>query len=345
MVRRRPVPWIHRYSRLLMGAIAVIGILITTYLTYVSFAGGEAICPVNPEMGKSSCDLVLQSAYARVFGIPLSLFGLLAYIAMAVLSLAPFLVNPESNKQQRVNLENITGRFLLMGGTAMAVFSGYLMYISFFKLQEACLYCLSSATCSLLLFILAVIGREWEEMSQVFFTSIIVGVVTLVGTLGIYANAEGPQAGANGKIAIPAIVSQPRPPIGWPITTQSGKGEIDLAEHLTQQGAIKYGAFWCPHCFEQKQLFGKEAFDKITYIECDPAGKNPQPQACVDAGIQSFPTWEINGKLLPGVKTPEQLAKESGFDNPDNLPFKYELAQITQECSWGVNSREALVTG
>ncbi|MGA1622597.1 MAG: vitamin K epoxide reductase family protein [Synechocystis sp.] len=323
MVRRRSVPWIHRYSRLMMGAIAVIGILITTYLTYVSFSGGEALCPVDPETGGSSCDIVLQSAYARILGIPLSVFGLSAYIAMAIFALAPFIVNADSNKKQRTFLENLSGRFLLIGGTAMAVFSGYLMYIAFFRLQESCLYCIGSATCSLLLFILAIIGREWEEMSQVFFTTIIAGMITLVGALGIYASAEGPKVNADGKIPIPAIVGQPRPPMGWPITTQSGPAEIELAEHLTAKEVLNYGAFWCPHCYEQKQLLGKEAFEKVTYIECDPAGKNPQTQACVDAGIKSFPTWEINGEMLPGVKLPAELAELTDYTG--NTDFKYSL--------------------
>ena len=29
-----------------------------------------------------------------------------------------------------------------------------------------------------------------------------------------------------------------------------------LAEHLTEEGALFYGASWCPHCQEQKLLFG-----------------------------------------------------------------------------------------
>lgn len=323
MVRRRSVPWIHRYSRLIMGAIAVLGVLITTYLAYVSLSGGEALCPVDRATGSSSCDLVLQSVYAKVFGIPLSLFGLAAYISMAGAALLPYLVSEDSNKKQRNFLEDITGKFLLIGGTSMAIFSGYLMYISFFKLQEACWYCLTSALCSLLLFILAVIGREWEEMSQVFFTVVVVGMVTLVGSLGLYASADGPKVNADGRVSIPAIVGQPRPPSGWPIATESGPAEIALAEHLTEVEVIKYGAFWCPHCQEQKLLFGKEAFEKVKYIECDPAGKNPQAQVCADVGIQSFPTWEINGELSPGVKTLEELAQLTNFQGDTN--FKYSL--------------------
>jgi glutaredoxin len=242
---------------------------------------------------------------------------------MALFALSPLLVNAERNKNYRTAIDKLTGRLLLIGGTSMAIFSGYLMYIAFFRLQESCLYCIASALCSLLLFILAIIGREWEDVSQVFFTTIIAGMITLVGALGIYANAEGPTVNADGKIPIPAPVGQPSPPLGWPITTQSGPAEIELADYLTAQGVLNYGAFWCPHCYEQKQLLGKEAFEKVTYIECDPAGKNPQTQACVDAGIRSFPTWEINGEILPGVKTPAELAELTGYQGDTN--FKYDL--------------------
>jgi len=322
MVRRRSVPWIHRYSRLIMGAIAVIGSLITTYLTVVALTGGKTACPIDKASGISSCDLVLQSSYAKVFGLPLSLFGLLAYLAMIVFALAPFLVSAEKNKQQRNQLEKITGRMLLIGGTAMAVFSGYLMYISFFKLNEACWYCLTSALCSITLFILAIIGREWEEMSQVFFTSIIVGLITVMGSLGLYASANGPVA-ANGLTPITEATTSPVPPYGWEITTTSGPSELALAKHLTAIGAKMYGAFWCPHCYEQKQLLGKEAFKAINYVECDPSGANPQPEACTAAKIQSYPTWIIKGETVSGAQVLKKLAEESKYQGTKD--FKYTM--------------------
>lgn len=321
MVRRRSVPWIHRYSRLIMGAIAVIGSLITAYLTIVAFTGGKTACPIDKTAGISSCDLVLQSSYAKIFGLPLSLFGLLAYVAMIGFALAPFLINTETNKKQRTQLETITGKLLLIGGTAMAVFSGYLMYISFFKLNEACWYCLTSAICSITLFILAIIGREWEEVGQVFFTSIIVGLITIMGTLGIYASAGSPIA--SGKTPITEATTSPVPPYGWEITTTSGPSEIELAKHLTAIGAKMYSAFWCPHCYEQKQLFGKEAYKQINSVECDPSGKNPQPEACVAAKIQSYPTWKIKGETLSGAQLLEKLAAASKYEGTKN--FKYTM--------------------
>jgi len=128
---------------------------------------------------------------------------------------------------------------------------------------------------------------------------------------------------ADGLIAIPKPAGEPKPPEGWQINTTSGAAEIALAKHLTATGAKKYGAFWCPHCYEQKQLFGSEAFAEINYFECDPQGKNPQREACLAAGIQSFPTWEIEGKFYPGTKTAEELAKLSNYQGEQG--FKYKL--------------------
>ena len=77
-----------------------------------------------------------------------------------------------------------------------------------------------------------------------------------------------------------------------------------------------YGAFWCPHCDTQKQLFGG-AVTQIPYVECDPEGESAQPQLCQDKGIQGYPTWEIAGEFYPGVHSLETLASLSGYANPD----------------------------
>ena len=325
MRRRRSVPWIHRWSRPIIGAISIAGAILTAYLTITKLVGGEVACSADPG-AVNSCSDVLNSPYATVFGLPLSLFGCLAYISMTLFALLPLAINPEASKQLRKNLETWTWLLLLAGSTAMAVFSSYLMYVLATKIQSVCYYCIGSALFSLGLLILTIIGREWEDMGQIFFTAAIVALLTVVGTLGVYANVDKPLAGVpdeNGEIVIPTTTTQPRPPYGWEITTTSGAAEIALAKHLTSIGAKKYGAFWCPHCYEQKQLFGKKAFKEVNYIECAREGKNPQPQACTAAGIKSFPTWEINGKLHPGVQTPQELAKLSGYQG--DMGFRYKL--------------------
>ncbi|MFB2920694.1 vitamin K epoxide reductase family protein [Aerosakkonema funiforme] len=301
MTRKRSTPWIHRWSRPITAGIATVGAIVTAYLTYTKFTGNEAACPTK------GCDIVLSSPYATVFGLPLALFGFLAYASMVVFAIAPLVI--KGNRELRSKLENWTGLLLFLGGTAMMVFSGYLMYLLAFEIKAVCTYCIASALFSAMLFILALVGRDWQDIGQLFFTGILVSIIVLIGTLGVYANIKNPDI-ANRSVPGEA---------GLPITNISGAAEIALAAHLKQVGAKMYGAYWCPHCHEQKQLFGKEAFSQIGYIECDPKGKNPQPNLCQTAKVQSYPTWVINGQSVAGTQSLEKLAQMSGYTGARNF--------------------------
>jgi len=334
MRRRRSQPWIYRWSRPIIGAIAIAGAVLTAYLTITKLTGSGPACSINVGAAADTaagCGGVLNSAYATVFGLPLSLFGCLAYLTMAAFALVPLAIDSEKQKGLKRQLENYSWWLLLAGSIAMAVFSAYLMYVLATELKTLCPYCIGSALFSLSLLIFTITGRDWEDLGQIMFTGLIVGLLTIVVTLGIYSNVNSPIAQANsaaevvdadGLIAIPEAQGQPKPPKGWEITTTSGEAEMALAKHLTETGAKKYGAFWCPHCYDQKQLFGKEAFAEVNYLECDSKGKNPQREACMAAGIQSFPTWEIDGKFYPGTKTLAELAELSSYQG--NSEFKYK---------------------
>ncbi len=85
-----------------------------------------------------------------------------------------------------------------------------------------------------------------------------------------------------------------------------------------------YVLYTCPHCYKQKQLFGKEALAELNWIECLPDGKNAQPQLCEAAKIQTVPTWDINGKFYQGEQSLQKLADLSGYQGDRN--FLYTLA-------------------
>jgi glutaredoxin len=86
-----------------------------------------------------------------------------------------------------------------------------------------------------------------------------------------------------------------------------------LAEHLTQAGAKFYGAYWCPHCEDQKAMFGASAH-RLPYIECSPGGRRtPQASVCNAAKVRSYPTWFINGRRHEGAYSLRRLAQLSGF--------------------------------
>ena len=86
--------------------------------------------------------------------------------------------------------------------------------------------------------------------------------------------------------------------------SNSGPGKYDLfATALKNDGAVFYGAFWCPHCQAEKARFGSsEKF--LPYVECSTPDGQGQTQVCKDKGIQSYPTWQfanstttVNGEL------------------------------------------------
>lgn len=315
MRRRRSTPWIYRWSRYLIGAIAVLGLLETAFLTVVEFTGSTAaVCPTT------GCQIVLESEYAKIFGLPLTLFGFLGYTTMAILAFAPLLVKEETQKDLRSQVDNTTWLLMFAIASAMLVFSLYLTYVMFFTLQAVCPYCLVSAVFSVLLFVLTIIGRDWPDRGQLFFIGIIVGMITLIGALGVYASVNSPVVNAS---ANNSVVQRPsgRPPsnTGWPIRTTSGEAEIALARHLTAVGVKNYSAYWCPFCHVQKELFGKQAMSEIDYVECTPDGHNPQPQLCQAAQIEGYPTWVINGEQYQGMRSLSELAELSGYQGPSNF--------------------------
>ena len=74
-----------------------------------------------------------------------------------------------------------------------------------------------------------------------------------------------------------------------------------------------YGAYWCPHCHEQLQLFGQKAVAQLPYIEFADDCKNSRPDLCEPAKIEGYPTWKIKGKTYMGTQSLKELASASGY--------------------------------
>jgi len=84
-------------------------------------------------------------------------------------------------------------------------------------------------------------------------------------------------------------------------------GKYDkLAKCLTDKGIVMYGLSTCPHCLEQKELFG-DSFKYVTYVEC-----SEQQSLCTAKGVQYVPAWEIDGKIEVGTKPLDELARIAG---------------------------------
>lgn len=90
-----------------------------------------------------------------------------------------------------------------------------------------------------------------------------------------------------------------------------------LAQCIADSGATFYGAFWCPHCQDQKRIFGS-ASQYLPYVECSTPDGNAQTQICIDEEITSYPTWKLaDGTVLDGVRQPADLAAATNCAMPE----------------------------
>ncbi len=125
--------------------LCILGILVATYLSWVKLTGTDALCPESTVL---NCDVVQNSVYSEMFGIPIALFGLAGYVGI----LAALLL------EGRLELVTEYGPLAELGMTLFGVlYSAYLTYLELFVLQAICPWCVVSAVLMVILFIITII--------------------------------------------------------------------------------------------------------------------------------------------------------------------------------------------
>ncbi len=100
-----------------------------------------------------------------------------------------------------------------------------------------------------------------------------------------------------------------------------------FATCIADSGAKMYGAFWCPHCQDQKEEFG-DSKDLLPYVECDPNGSGYDAAACKANDITQYPTWIFaDGTKKVGVETFEELSEATSCA----LPGEESIMRQTEE--------------
>lgn len=102
-------------------ALSVLGIGISAYLAYAKLTGSHLVCGTN-----TGCDIVQNSPYSTLLGIPLGLWGMVYYFSLF------FVLFKNINWLQMIAI--------LWG----LVFSLYLTSIEAFVLHTFCFWCLGS---------------------------------------------------------------------------------------------------------------------------------------------------------------------------------------------------------
>jgi uncharacterized membrane protein len=114
-----------------IALLALAGLAISAYLTWVHYSGVEPVCT-----GISDCERVQSSDYAELVGIPVAVIGVVGYAEILV-SLA-FRVEVTA----------------LLSYTAVG-FSAYLTWAELFKIDAICQWCVASAVVSVAIAVLA----------------------------------------------------------------------------------------------------------------------------------------------------------------------------------------------
>jgi uncharacterized membrane protein len=260
-------------------ALSLIGIALTAYISWADSSGsGLKGCAVD-----SACDVVLSSRWATLLGVPTAAWGLLAYLTLAVTAL---LRRPDRQWY-------IAWTVSFFG----VVYSVYLTTVSMTLLGATCPYCLTSLGIMASIFVVATAQRP-------------------AALPGFSWRRWLPRVSAAAAVAIAALHLNYVGILGQPPATEEPMVKA-LAMHLTQRGVKMYGASWCPHCVDQKEIFGASA-RRIPYVECSTGGpRSAMSSACQAARITSYPTWIIDGKRIQEVLTLQQLADMTGFRGKD----------------------------
>jgi len=133
----------------------------------------------------------------------------------------------------------------------------------------------------------------------------------------------------------------------FPVTSSSGETRyvpsrvrrassdqaVKLTQHLQRSGAVMYGAFWCPHCRNQKEMFGNEAWSNIKYVECAPQGYGANSAMCLKQGIDGYPEWRFgNGKRGSGELTLDKIAALSGYKGKFDVSLEEPMPISSGSC-------------
>ena len=127
----------HKLSKkylIVIAVLAVAGMLDSAYLVYKHFKPtAGTFCNFNNYI---NCDIVNQSTFAEIFGVPVAALGFLTYLVIFILSLGlarDWLPHPKANLMF-ATLISFCGLF----------FSLYLTYVELFILEAVCLLCVVS---------------------------------------------------------------------------------------------------------------------------------------------------------------------------------------------------------
>ena len=128
--------------------LAILGIADAWYLTLSAFEGAALVCDIGAAL--DGCNIVAQSPYSKLFGLPLALYGVVFYGIVFALVAVLFVATRHPLYQAAVALG-------VLGLIASLVF----LFIQFALIKAICIYCIFSAVIATLTCLISL--RLWAK--------------------------------------------------------------------------------------------------------------------------------------------------------------------------------------
>jgi uncharacterized membrane protein len=123
--------------------VTILGTLDALYLFIFKLTGNSRMC-----LGNGGCHDVNFSSYSEIYGIPVSVFGLSAFIAILCILIL----------EGRLKIAKENGPLAIFGiSLGGVIFTAYLTYLEIYVIRAICPFCVASAIFIIFLFILAII--------------------------------------------------------------------------------------------------------------------------------------------------------------------------------------------
>lgn len=146
------------WLQLSMLMLTVTGLGVSAYLMWGYTAPGASLACG----GSHGCDTVKNSVYASFLGIPVPVFGLVAYLALMLLIVAQNLTAVKERGWSPYISLTIFG-FSLSG----VLYSAYLTYLELFVIFAICRWCVASAIILVAIFVLSIFNLGKTNQSYI----------------------------------------------------------------------------------------------------------------------------------------------------------------------------------
>jgi len=205
--KKQPSPQMMESPNWVLTGLAVVGMILTAYLALSGWLNeAPALCSDG-----SSCDLVQQSRWGTFLTLPTAFWGFLTYTTLFYIGIR--VRRPKAHWKAAWTVSMI--------GLGYSI---YLMVISLLVIQSACMYCIASFVIMTVIFGAVTLQRP-QNMSKSSFSAfarqtVFIAAVMVGGMHLHYSGVFNPMAG-------------PEDPFLQ-----------GLAQHLTKEKAVMYGAYW-----------------------------------------------------------------------------------------------------